>query len=77
MVLNYIMTDEAMNRLAQYGVECKHYELDADGFYHNLDDSQYDKNINTQEKLTRPGKKSSHAGGWRRLFSNSITGWIH
>ena len=47
MILNYIMTDEAMNCLVQYGIEGKHYELDADGFYHNLDDSFAYEGFNT------------------------------
>ena len=47
MILNYIMTDEAMNCLVQYGIEGKHYELDADGFYHTLDDSFAYEGFNT------------------------------
>ena len=47
MVLNYIMTDEAMNCLVQYGIEGKHYELDEEGFYHNLDDSFPYEGFNT------------------------------
>lgn len=35
-VLNYIMTDEEMNLLVQAGIEGVHYEIDADGIYHNL-----------------------------------------
>ena len=34
-VLNYFMTDEAMNRLVQAGIEGTHYEL-KDGIYYNL-----------------------------------------
>ena len=34
-VINYLMTDEAMNHLVQCGVEGVHYEL-KDGIYHNL-----------------------------------------
>lgn len=35
-VLEILMTDEEMNRLVQYGIEGVHYEIDADGIYHNL-----------------------------------------
>ena len=47
MILNYIMTDETMNRLVQCGIEGKHYELDEDGFYVNLDDSFGYEGFNT------------------------------
>ena len=35
MVLNYLMTDESMNRLVQAGIEGVHYEV-VDGLYKNL-----------------------------------------
>jgi len=47
MVLNYIMTAEAMNRLVQCGIEGKHYKLDENGFYVNLDDSFPYEGFNT------------------------------
>lgn len=46
MVLNYFMTDEAMNRLVQCGVEGVHYEL-KDGVYNNLSDKFRYENLNT------------------------------
>ena len=47
MVLNYIMTDETMNRLVQYGIEGTHYEIDADGFYVNLSEDFPYEGFNT------------------------------
>ena len=47
MVLNYIMTDETMNRLVQCGIEGTHYELDADGYYVNLSDKFPYEGFNT------------------------------
>jgi len=37
-VINYMMTDEAMNRLVQAGIEGTHYKLE-NGFYKNLSDA--------------------------------------
>ena len=50
MVLNYFLTDEAMNKLVQCGIEGMHYEIDENGFYKELlpknDDFKYE-NFNT------------------------------
>lgn len=37
MVLNYLMTDEEMNRLVQYGLAGTHYDVDENGIYQDLE----------------------------------------
>lgn len=47
MVLNYLMTDEEMNRLVQYGIEGTHYKVDENGIYENLSDKFPYEGFNT------------------------------
>ena len=46
MVLNFLMTNQEMNNLVQYGIEGKHYEV-VDGIYKNLDENFLYENFNT------------------------------
>lgn len=47
MVLNYLMTDEEMNRLVQYGIEGTHYAVDENGIYQELSDKFPYEGFNT------------------------------
>lgn len=47
MVLNYLMTNEEMNRLVQYGIEGTHYTVSEDGIYENLSDTFPYEGFNT------------------------------
>lgn len=47
MVLNYMMTDEEMNRLVQYGIEGTHYAQNDDGIYQELSDKFPYEGFNT------------------------------
>ena len=50
MVLNYLMTNETLNKLVQCGIEGVHYNIDANGFYQEIlekyEDFKYE-NFNT------------------------------
>lgn len=46
-VLELLMTDEEINKLVQCGIEGKHYELDEEGHYVNLDDAFTYEALNT------------------------------
>ena len=46
MVLNYLMTNEEMNDLVQYGIKGVHYDV-VDGVYENLDTKFQYENFNT------------------------------
>ena len=41
MVLNYLMSDEEMNRLVQAGIEGVHYTIDENGFYQEVPDTKF------------------------------------
>ena len=47
MVLDLLMSDPELNALIQCGIEGTHYELDDEGFYHNLSDAFSYEGFNT------------------------------
>ncbi|MBQ6551537.1 MAG: extracellular solute-binding protein [Lachnospiraceae bacterium] len=60
-VIEYLMMDEEANKLIQCGIEGKHYTIDADGLYNQIEDSGYGYEAcdtwqlrNADFKLTQP-----------------------